>query len=167
MKERYKIMFFLTIILVLIEGGNHMILLGFLILIALVCAMVLTATDLRMMMDMQSLLFLLGAYASIIIGSKGWNDFIYGIKIAFHKEKNADKSKVKDSLSIFNLLSKSSMYIIILAVSVELISILNNLSGPEHIGPIISVLLIIPLYTSIFYLGIINPIIHSLKKAIK
>jgi chemotaxis protein MotA len=71
---------------------------------------------------------------------------------------------LKESISIFNLLQKSTIGISVVGFLIGLISMLHNLTEPSSVGPSMAVALIIVFYSTILCLVILSPAKYILSK---
>ncbi len=114
--------------------------------------------------DLPSLLFVLLSYVTLIIMTKSFNEFKYGVKVVLDKEELSDEKKLEESIALFKLFAKSSFVISILGIILGVVSIVYNISEPSAIGPAFAVVLLIPLYNVILDLVFTFPIRYKLEK---
>jgi len=114
--------------------------------------------------DIPSFIFVFVANIAILMSTKSFKDFWYGIRVVSLKEVELDGVKIENSIRVFALLYKSSFGIGVFGFLIGLISVLNYLDDPSHIGPAIGISLLTVFYSILFALAVLIPGRFALKK---
>lgn len=116
------------------------------------------------MINTISLLIILGINFAVIIGTRSIRDFTYAIKVLSSKEFNNNKNNLTNSISLFNLLWKSTLGAGIIGFIIGIVSLFRTIDNPSTVGPALAVSITSVLYSIIIAIGIFLPALYILKR---
>ncbi len=147
-----------------------MFLLGVLLFIIIIAIMIILGggmAHLKSFYDLPSVLFVLFSYLSILIATKSFGDFVYGIKALSMDDKDLSKNKLKNAIDLFDMLFKSSFAIGLLGFVIGMINMFARLDEPDAIGPSTAIALLTLFTAMIIAIVFIYPIKYTLVKKIR
>ncbi len=143
-----------------------MFLIGILLFVFITSITITLGSEIYIFLDLYSLLFLILCNTAIIISTDSRIEFFYGLRLIVFKDVKVDRQKISESIKVFVLLKKSSIWISIIGFLIGSISILTRLTDLSNIelatGMGLSLLVI--LYCALLQASLILPVEYLLNK---
>lgn len=100
------------------------------------------------LLDFPSLIIVLIFTVPVLFKGGVWKDFVRAWKL-LRKDYTCHLGELRRTLDVVEMMQKQLVYAGIICVLMSLITILGQLSSPEHLGPNLAVAILTLLYTMI------------------